>query len=298
MKLVTYTPISPKKRKDLPTAPGRSAFTLIELLVVIAIIAILAALLLPALAKVKAKAQRIQCVSQMKQLGIGFILFQSDHNDMYPPASYSTGPYQYQMTWDDYIHHYVGGVDSAADLALGVTDGRFVPPLLKCPADRIQISVSWASFGQRRTYSMNWAGNVTTPTGTLPRAVKGVGIYYTIGDASLPPDDPRGYKSSDVPDPSGTILLVEQPGGENIAGNDYPSFSQGPVGNGITYQIGTQNGGSTTTESYGQYAYGLHNDRFNYLFHDGRVQALRITDTVGTGTTNAPLGMWTLTPGD
>jgi len=122
----------------------RRAFTLIELLVVIAIIAILAAILFPVFAQAREKARQITCVSNMKNLGLAFMMYVQDYDETFPMNQYyaSADHQSQQHTWAAVTAPYIKNGDTYKDGTTGEILANGGGGIFQCP-----------SFPSKQTYN-------------------------------------------------------------------------------------------------------------------------------------------------
>jgi type II secretory pathway pseudopilin PulG len=113
----------------------RRAFTLLELIVIMTIICILVAIMIPANIKARDKARRISCVGRLKNLGLSYRIFATDHKDRFPWEIETNAPPL--LKFDDALKHY-----------LIVSNEISTPKILVCPADTRKEASNWNSFSR------------------------------------------------------------------------------------------------------------------------------------------------------
>jgi len=273
------------------TLSRRRAFTLIELLVVIAIIAILAAILFPVFAQAREKARQTACLSNLKQLGLGFLQYATDYDGDFPapitnygtknnaiPPTWTTGDSANTTSFVDKggIYPYVkqrgnggsGNVYSCPDATSRPSGGAV-----------LYSSAPGANYVMNQYLQGNWGGfyNITPATGKISKAADdpNTGLYA--------PFNPDLCQNS----PPEVILLFEaaqenQPGTVFDASvNRYGTpFYQGFGGSCRSY-VNDANGNVPCLQPAD-----YHNDVSDFLFLDGHVKAMKPSQTWTQDTAN------------
>ncbi|GAB4468033.1 MAG: DUF1559 domain-containing protein [Armatimonadaceae bacterium] len=272
-----------------PGQAARRAFTLIELLVVIAIIAILAAILFPVFAQAREKARQTSCLSNMKQIGLGAMMYYQDYDEQGPvvwhwdwQGSGTYGP----MYWDIAIAPYIG-----QRVRPGIGADRPNTGIFTCPSDTVARVTEYNS-NTPRSYSVNcaynWWGN---GVGAADYAdVPSGGYWFIMGPLAS------------FGDPAGTIAIAELFEPRNLYGTAQSADVSAPM---------QPDWGLGWFHAQGRYALGdgsnvtvvnpVHSGGWNYVFMDGHAKWFRPERTVGLGGVNQygdpcaldnPCGMW------
>lgn len=235
-------------------------FTLIELLVVMAILALLASLLMPSLKTAREKAKSAVCLSNQKQIGVGFAHFTTDKSGKMPAWAEANNEATFvaygnpSIMWDENIAPYLSIEIQNPERGSAIPKNEITGNLniFSCPVDEVtRTSDDYhpSSYGYNRS---------------------GLGFFDSLHIGAI--DSPSKLITT------GDIAIDTRYFGYATNSEVRPTKQR------LTY--------------LGMHLLNNAKEKYNYLFADGHVQNISLHSTLGQGTINSPQGLWTANPND